>query len=115
MMPCDRVSLINLSYCVASARGNDGLCLSVCEILLQVTVNFRVPSTTDMQFVNPQIPKEKSKQHSIILYVIVLMCELMISALYWRSFLFIFYLLLYCYASMLFLALIMVSKQSLGR
>ena len=77
-------------------------------------MNFRVRSTTDKQSVNPQIPKEKSKQHSIILNVIVLMCELMIFALYWRSFLFIFYLQLYCYASMLFLALIMVSKRSLG-
>ena len=78
-------------------------------------MNFRVPSTTDKQFVNQQIPKEKAKQHSIILNVIDLMYELMIFALYWRSFLFIFYLLLCCYASMLFLALIIVSKRSLGR
>ena len=84
MMPCDRVSLINLSYCNTSARGNDGICLSVCEILLQVTVNCRVPSTTDMQFVNQQIPidKQKTKQHSVILNDIVLMCELIMFALY---------------------------------
>ena len=41
-------------------------------------MNFRVPSITDNQFVNQQIPKEKTKQHSIILNVIVVMYELMI-------------------------------------
>ena len=90
-MPCDRIWLINLSYCNTSARGNDELCLSVCEIILQGIVNFRVPSLTDKQSVNEQIPKEKTKQHSIILNVIVLMYELTIFALYWRAFRFIFY------------------------
>ena len=69
-MPCDRIWLINLSYCNTSARGNDELCLSVCEIILQGTVNFRVPSLTDKQSVNEQILREKTKQHSIILNVI---------------------------------------------
>ena len=104
-MPSDRIRLINLWYCSTSARGNDEICLSVCEILLQVTVHFRVPPSTDKQFVNQQISREKTKQHSIILNVIVLMYELMIFVLYWRAFRFIFYLLFNCNASVLFLAL----------
>ena len=71
MMPCTRIPLINFKYCNTSERGNDAICLSVCEILLQVTVNFRVPSSTDKQFVNQQIPKEKTKQYSMILNVIL--------------------------------------------
>ena len=111
-MPCDRIWLINLSYCNTSARGNDELCLSVCEIILQGTLNFRVPLSTDKQSVNEQIPKEKTKQHNIILNVIVLMYELMIFALYWRAFRFIFYLLFDCNTSVFFLALIMFPKRS---
>ena len=80
MMPCDRIWLINLSFCNTSTRGNNEICLSVCEII----VNFRVPSTTDTQSVNEQIliDKQKTKQHSVILYVITFMVELMAFALY---------------------------------
>ena len=80
MMPCDKMCLINLSFCNTSARGNDELCLSVCEII----VNFPVPSTTDKQSVNQQIPidKQKTKQPSVILYVIAFMVKLMIFASY---------------------------------
>ena len=87
-------------------------CLSVCEIILQGTVNVRVPLSTDKQSVYEQIPKEKTKQHIIKLNVIVLMYELMIFALYWCAFRFIFYLLFDCNASVLFLALIMFPKRS---
>ena len=77
-MSCDRIWLINLSYCNTIARGNDEICLSVYEIFLQVTVNFRVPPSTDKQSVNEQIPigqkkKPGPKQQSVILYVIILM------------------------------------------
>ena len=71
MMPCDRIWLINLSFCNTSARGKDEICLSVCEILLQVTVNFRVPPSTDKQFVNQQIPREK-KQNNTVSYSMLL-------------------------------------------
>ena len=63
MMPCDRIWLINLSYCNTSARGNDEMCLSLCEIILQGTVNFRVPLSTDKQSVNEQIPENKTTQY----------------------------------------------------
>ena len=78
-MPCDRIWLINLSFCNTSARGKDEICLSGCEII----VNFRVPSTTDTQSVDEQIliDKQKTKQHSVILYVIAFMVKLMTFAL----------------------------------
>ena len=61
MMPCDRIWLINLSSCNTSARGTDEICLSGCEII----VNFRVPSTTDKQSVNEQIPIDKQKKKTV--------------------------------------------------
>ena len=76
-MPCYTIWLVNLSYCNTSARGKDEICLSVYEILLLVTVNFRVPLSTDKQSVNDQIPiykkTNKPKQQSVTLYVIILM------------------------------------------
>ena len=55
----------------------------------------------------------KRKQNNTVSYL-MLMYELTIFALYWRAFRFILYLLFDCNASVLFLALIMFPKRSLG-
>ena len=76
--------------------------IQLLNIIMTFTLN---PSTTDKQ-----IPKVKTKQHSVILNVIVLMYELMSFALYWRTFGFIFYLLFDCNTRVLFMALIIFAK-----
>ena len=85
----------------------------VCECS-HLTTQYNFTFTLNTSTTDKQIPKVKTKQHSVILNVIVLMYELMIFALYCLAFGFIFYLLFDCNTSVLFLALIMLPKRSLG-
>ena len=72
-MNCESVCLIIFSHSFTIAIGTAEIYSSVWETFQAVALNFRVSSIALMQIVNQQIPKEKAKEHHIIiLYVIVL-------------------------------------------